>query len=101
MRTLIATAAIVALASPAFADRCLDMKDADRTHFTSDRVMTVTTKDRRFYTVTFRKGCVVQKYPLTHFVYEQWTLECVKRGDVFPTNSHGPCFVESIQQSAS
>jgi hypothetical protein len=99
MRSLTVALALFLGTSPAFADRCLDMKDADSTHFTSDLVMTVQTKDRRHYTVTFREGCVVNRYPLTHFVYEQWTLQCVTRGDAIPTNGKGPCFVQSVRQN--
>ena len=99
MRSLIIATALVLGTSPALADRCLNMKDATSTHFKSDRVMTVETKDRRLYTVTFRNACAAHQYPLTHFVYEQWTLQCVGRGDAIPTNDKGPCFVQSVRQN--
>src|SRR5436190_22127547 len=96
MRSWTVAMAFMLGTSPALADRCLDMKDARETHFRSDLVMQVETKDRRFYTVTFRKGCAVQRFPLPYFVYEQWTLKCVGSGDVMPTNGRGPCFVQSV-----
>jgi hypothetical protein len=100
MRSLTIALALMLGTSPALAERCLDMKDARETHFTSNLVMTVETKDRRHYTVTFREGCAVHRFPLTWFVYEQWTLQCVGRGDVMPTNDKGPCFVQSVQQTS-
>jgi hypothetical protein len=98
MRLFTIALALMLGTPPAFADRCLDIKDAEWTHFKSNTVMTVRTRDRRLYTVTFHNGCAVHQYPLTHFVYEQWTLQCVGKGDVFPTNDKGPCFVQSIHQ---
>ncbi|HEX2593110.1 MAG TPA: hypothetical protein VHL34_16535 [Rhizomicrobium sp.] len=100
MKLLIVALSLTLAASPALADRCLNLKDVTSTHFVNDQTMTVKTKQNRKYTVTFTNACAAKQWPQTYFVYEQWTQQCVTKGDAIPTNNYGPCFVRSVTQNS-
>jgi hypothetical protein len=89
-----------ALATPAMATQCLDVKDIKSFTQGGRSGVQVTTVENRLFDVSFKAAC---PYHLSsHFVYQRWQYgRCLKPGDSLQIAGGGACVVAEVTEKPS